>query len=293
MKVLSLFDGISCARVACERAGIDVEAYYASEIDQYAIQVSQRNWPDIKQVGSVVGFDHNDLRGKEDRYCGVDLLIGGSPCQDLSIAGAKRKGLAGSRSGLFYEYMRVLNEVKPKYFILENVASMSSVDRDEITRTIGVEPIMIDAALVSAQNRKRYFWTNIPGVTQPQDQGINIIDVIRDQQREEVFIKVPLIQTRRGVKWDTSGKGYFSQQDRAYSWGGKFPTIPTARTITKMKYVDFYGKIRQMTYEDIEEMQGLPRGYTSSIVQKEKRGGVIGNAFNVDVVAHILKFIPK
>ena len=128
MKVLSLFDGISCGRVALERAGIPVEEYYASEIDKYAIQISQKNYPDIQHIGSVV-----DIRG--ENYKDVELLVGGSPCQDLSIAG-KRKGLGGERSGLFYEYVRTLKEVKPKYFILENVASMSKESRIAITRAL-------------------------------------------------------------------------------------------------------------------------------------------------------------
>ena len=128
MKVLSLFDGISCARVALERAGIPVEEYYASEIDKYAIQISQKNYPDIQHIGSVV-----DIRG--ENYKDVELLVGGSPCQDLSIAG-KRKGLGGERSGLFYEYVRILKEVKPKYLILENVASMSKESRIAITRAL-------------------------------------------------------------------------------------------------------------------------------------------------------------
>ena len=115
MKILSLFDGISCARVACDRAGIQVENYYASEIDKYAMSISQKNYPDILQIGSVTDVD---VRCFMD---GIDLLIGGSPCQDLSIAKKNRQGLEGSRSGLFYEYVRILNEVKPKYFILENV----------------------------------------------------------------------------------------------------------------------------------------------------------------------------
>ena len=128
MKVLSLFDGISCARVALERAGIPVEEYYASEIDKYAIQISQKNYPDIQHIGSVV-----DIRG--ENYKDVELLVGGSPCQDLSIAG-KRKGLGGERSGLFYEYVRILKEVKPKYYILESVARMSKESRIAITRAL-------------------------------------------------------------------------------------------------------------------------------------------------------------
>src|SRR5882762_5980183 len=136
MKILSLFDGISCARVALDRAEIPVEAYYASEIDKYAISVSQKNWPDVVQFGSVTDLKighYNGLRdpnifihgnGHDTQANDIDLLIGGSPCQDLSIAKKNRKGLDGERSGLFWEYVRILKEVKPKYFILENVNSM-------------------------------------------------------------------------------------------------------------------------------------------------------------------------
>lgn len=181
MKILSLFDGISVARVALERAGIPVEVYYASEIDRYAIQVSQKNYPDIIRVGSVVGLDTAQFKD-------IDLLIGGSPCQDLSIAKKGRQGLAGERSGLFWEYVRILNEVKPRYFILENVFSMSKEARQTITDTLGVEPIMIDAALVSAQRRKRLWWVakrngdtyEKVDIPQPEDRGILLKDILED-----------------------------------------------------------------------------------------------------------------
>jgi DNA (cytosine-5)-methyltransferase 3A len=189
MKILSLFDGISCARVALERRGIPVEIYYASEIDKYAIQISRKNWPDIVQVGSVVGLDTKQFKK-------IDLLIGGSPCQDLSIAKKDRKGLSGDRSGLFWEYVRILKLLKPKYFILENVNSMPKEAKDLITKTLGVEPIMIDAALVSAQRRKRLFWVGKlvytkhdifseahyeqVDVTLPDDRGILLKDILED-----------------------------------------------------------------------------------------------------------------
>lgn len=171
MNILNLFDGISCARVALERAGIPVTTYWASEIDKYAIQISRKNYPDIFHIGDVT-----TVQG----LMPVDLLIGGSPCQDLSIAKRDRKGLDGSRSGLFWEYVRILHEAQPKYFILENVASMSKDAKQVITDALGVEPIMINAALVSAQRRKRLFWTNIPGVEQPKDREIFLKDIIID-----------------------------------------------------------------------------------------------------------------
>jgi len=172
IRVLSLFDGISCARQALHDLGIPVSMYYASEVDKYAMQISRQRWPEIVQLGDVRIINTPMLLTRN-----IDLLIGGSPCQDLSIAG-KRKGLDGERSGLFWEYIRVLREVQPTYFVLENVASMNTASRDIISKELGVEPIMIDAALVSGQRRKRLFWTNIPGVTQPTDKGIMLRDIL-------------------------------------------------------------------------------------------------------------------
>lgn len=179
MNVLSLFDGISCARVALERCGFQVDKYYASEIDKYAIQVAQKNYPDTIQLGDVCKIT-------KEMVGDIDLLIGGSPCQDLSIAKKGREGLSGSRSGLFWEYVRILKEVQPKWFVLENVNSMPKEAKQVITEAMGVEPIMINAALVSAQNRKRLFWTNIPNVTLPEDRGILLKDILEDGVGVEV-----------------------------------------------------------------------------------------------------------
>lgn len=176
MRVLSLFDGISGGRLAFERAGIKVEKYYASEIDKYAIQVAMKNYPDTIQIGDVTNVDFNKYIGE------VDIIIGGSPCQDLSIAKQNRQGLHGERSRLFWEYIKALSIIKPKYFLLENVASMKNEDRDAITSVLRAiypetECIMINSALLSAQQRKRYYWTNWH-VEQPQDKGIYLKDII-------------------------------------------------------------------------------------------------------------------
>ena len=173
INVLSLFWGIECGRVAMERLGWEIGNYYSSEIDPYAIKIAQANYPDIVHIGSVTDVTYwsntKTLFIKWAMYNDVhiDILIGWSPCQDLSIAKNGWKGLAWERSSLFFEYVRILKEVKPRYFLLENVASMKKADRDEITRIMWVEPIMINSSLVSAQNRKRLYWTNIPWVTQP------------------------------------------------------------------------------------------------------------------------------
>jgi DNA (cytosine-5)-methyltransferase 3A len=197
MNILSLFDGISCARVALERAGIPVERYYASEIDKYAIQIAQKNYPDTIQVGSVVNLKGSDFND-------IDLIVGGSPCQDLSIAKKGREGLSGARSGLFWEYVRILNEVKPKYFILENVNSMPRDAKQTITETLwGIEPVMINAALVSAQNRKRLFWVGIlvgdryekVDVPQPEDRGILLKDILENNVDERYNISTKTLDT--------------------------------------------------------------------------------------------------
>jgi DNA-cytosine methyltransferase len=186
MKILSLFDGMSVAQQALKDSGIKVESYYASEIDEYAKAVTQSNFPDTKQLGTVVGLKIDDS---------IDLLIGGSPCQDLSIAKKGREGLSGSRSGLFWEYVRIRDEVKPKYFILENVNSMPKEAKDTISEALGVQPVMINASLVSAQNRKRLFWVGKWSgekyeqveISQPEDRGILLKDILEENVDEKYF----------------------------------------------------------------------------------------------------------
>lgn len=171
MNVLSLFDGISCGRSALERAGIEISKYYASEIDKYAIQIAQKNYPDTIQLGDVTELKGNKLPK-------IDLLIGGSPCQGFSFAG-KQLNFIDPRSRLFFEYVRVLEETKPKYFLLENVR-MKKEYQDIITKYLGVHPIEINSSLVSAQSRKRLYWTNIPYFLEPEDKGIMLNDIVLD-----------------------------------------------------------------------------------------------------------------
>jgi len=189
LRVLSLFDGISCARVALGNR--PVAWYGASEIDINAIAVSFDNHSDITPLGDVC-----DVSGVRD----IDLLIAGSPCTDLSIAKKDRQGLKGDHSKLFYEFLRILRETKPRYFILENVASMKKEDRDEITKLVGVAPIMIDAALVSAQSRKRYFWTNIAVKGLPEDRNIKLKDILEQNVGEEFYTKSTAKRVMKAVK---------------------------------------------------------------------------------------------
>jgi len=180
MKVLSLFDGMSCGRIALDQLGIPVEKYYASEIDKYAIQVSQANYPDIEQVGDICNLNPKD-------YQCVDLMLAGSPCQGFSFAG-KQLAFDDPRSALFFEFIRLLKAIKPKYFLLENVRMKKEflqVISEQVSAcypeiTFGIEPIFINSSLVSAQSRQRYYWTNIPGIKQPEDKGIVLRDILED-----------------------------------------------------------------------------------------------------------------
>ena len=185
MKVLSLFDGMSCGRIALDQLGIPVEKYYASEIDKYAIQVSQANYPDIEQVGDICNLDPKD-------YKDVDLMLAGSPCQGFSFAG-KQLAFDDPRSALFFEFIRLLKAIKPKYFLLENVRMKKEflqVISEQVSAcypeiTFGIEPIFINSSLLSAQSRQRYYWTNIPNIQQPEDRGIVLKDILEDDFSSE------------------------------------------------------------------------------------------------------------
>ena len=257
MKVLSLFDGVSCGRLALERAGIPVEKYYASEIDKYAIQVAQKNYPDTIQVGDVTKLNYLELLD-------VDIVIGGSPCQDLSIAKQNRQGLRGARSGLFWKYVEALEVIHPKYFLLENVASMRNEDRDAITDTLRklypeTECIMINSALVSAQQRKRYYWTNWH-VEQPQDKGILLKDILESGQSwKSAQANAMPVPERVG----TIGKG--GQGNRIYSVRGKSVCLNAngggrgAKTgLYKVDLPDGDYIIRKLTPVECARLQTMP-----------------------------------
>jgi DNA-cytosine methyltransferase len=192
MNVLSLFDGMSCGRIALERLGIKVDNYYASEIDKYAMKVSEANYPDIIQVGDVTELDTSTLPN-------IDLIMGGSPCQGFSFAG-KQLAFNDPRSALFFEFVRCVKELKPKYFLLENVR-MKKEYLDIISEHMGVEPIMINSALVSAQNRVRYYWTNIPGVEHPEQRGIVLRDILETREIDGLSEKAIAYMNRGSEKW--------------------------------------------------------------------------------------------
>jgi len=192
MNVLSLFDGMSCGRIALDRLGVKVDQYYASEIDKYAIQVTQENWPDTIQLGDVVDIKVKDLPK-------IDLLLAGSPCQGFSFAG-KQLAFDDPRSALFFEFVRILKECNPKYFLLENVR-MKKEFLDIITQQVGVEPVLINSALVSAQNRQRYYWTNIPGIEQPENRGIVLRDILETDADTYLSEEAIAYMKRGSEKW--------------------------------------------------------------------------------------------
>ena len=186
MNVLSLFDGMSCGQIALNQLGIKVDKYYASEIDKYAITITKKNFPNTIHIGDVTKIKAEDLEP-------IDLLMGGSPCQGFSFAG-RQLNFDDPRSALFFEFVRLLKECKPKYFLLENVR-MKKEYQDVITEHLGVEPIMINSALVSAQNRKRLYWTNIPNIIQPQDKGLILKDILENLEDVD-----PLKDTERNQR---------------------------------------------------------------------------------------------
>lgn len=286
MNVLSLFDGISCGRVAFERAGISVEKYIAYEIDKNATKISEHNYPQIEQCGDVFKADFT-------RYKGFDILIGGSPCTHWSIA-QKASDRETTSSGigweLFSQYTRALKESGIKYFLYENNHSMSKEIKSEITKVLGVEPILVNSALLSAQNRNRLYWTNIPNVTMPEDKGILLKNII---ESGEVDRDKSLCIARRYAGFS----GSQSYLCRRY-FGKSFGQAIFEGDIDKIKnqwkenpyFVSDEKNIRQMTITECERLQTLPDGYTDvPEVSKQMRYESIGNGWTVDVIAHILK----
>ena len=223
MNVLSLFDGMSCGQLALQRAGIQVENYFAAEIDKYAIQVTQENFPDTVQLGDVTKVKAEGQQLYDPFGCGheIDLLIGGSPCQGFSFAG-KQLNFDDPRSKLFWEYVRLLKALKPKYFLLENV-KMKKESMDVITEALGVEPIFINSRLFSAQNRPRMYWTNIPFDVPTEDKGIVLKDILEPAVEEKYYAGKKLRESYMGG--NQLNPKYKSQCNTIYPTDGKFATL--------------------------------------------------------------------
>lgn len=289
MKVLSLFDGISCGMVALERAGIPVERYVAYEIDKYAIQVSKKNYPQIEQMGDVFDGDYT-------QYKGFDLLLGGSPCTFWSIAKSGREITPDGMGGkLFMEYVRALKESECKYFLYENNFSIHKDIKSYITEQLGVEPVVINSALVSAQNRKRCYWTNIPNVTQPDDRNVKLSDVMENEVDEKYIYKDKTLydinlDKSQCCKIDIKGMDIVK---RVYNPMFKAPTATTCGggnrqikvliSLSERKHV-----VRKLLPLEYERLQTLPDNYTEGLSDTQRYKG-IGNGWTVDVIAHILK----
>jgi len=286
MNVLSLFDGMSCGQIALNRAGIKYDNYFASEIDKPAIKVTMANYPNTVQLGNVLDV-------KSENLPKIDLLIGGSPCQGFSFAG-KQLNFEDERSKLFFEYVRLLRECNPKYFLLENV-KMKKEYQDIISEYLGVEPILINSALLTAHNRPRLYWTNIPNVGQPSDNGI-YFEQIRDLQIEnyEYISEEKTINReykKNYLQYDINGKGHGSQDQRAYYLKGKHGCLDTGAS-GKAKVLENDGRVRKITRNEAERLQGVPDNYTTP-VSKAQALKMLGNGWTVDVIAHILRGIKE
>ncbi len=335
MNILSLFDWISCGRIALERAGIKVDKYFASEIDRYAIQVSKKNYPDIVHIWCVTWVGMSVCGRWKRNWKGllysdwnafpittIDMIIWWSPCQDLSIAKANWKWLQWERSWLFFEYVRILKEVKPKYFLLENVASMKKSDKEEITRILteiypDVQCYLINSALVSAQNRKRLYWTNIPGVIIPEDKWIYLKDIIEDKVDEKYEVQWVAMRNRWEWKkpeynniekanamttvrtdsmisirvWQFNSGG---QGDRVYSieWKSVSLSANGGWRGAKTGLYEVSPIIRKLTPIECERLQTIQDDYTEWI-SNTQRYKTIWNGWTVDVVAHIFSYIKN
>jgi DNA (cytosine-5)-methyltransferase 3A len=284
INVLSLFDGISCGQIALERAEIEVENYFASEIDDYAIKMCKQNYPNTKHIGSVVDVKASDLPK-------IDLLIGGSPCQDLSISKKDGKGLNGDKSGLFWEYVRLKNELQPKYFLLENVKNKWA---DEMTEAIGVKPIEINSDDFSAQNRPRLYWTNIP-IGNWQKKDVVIADLLFDDRNKicNDFTIVKDLSTERLSKCNQIGFVKKNRQGkRIYDINGKHACLTGSRDAGGYLTNYIYdGKIcRELSVTECERLQTIPDGYTKGFSDTQ-RFKAIGNGWTVDVISFIFSFL--
>lgn len=225
----------------------------------------------------------------------IDLLLGGSPCQGFSFAG-KQLNFFDPRSKLFFDYVEAKKALNPKYFLLENV-KMKQEFQDVISKHLGVEPIEINSALVSAQNRVRFYWTNIPGIQQPEDKGVLLNTVIQANIDQDLIVPISSINNpvfkKNYLQWDTKGKGYASQDQRAFYLNGKHGTLPHASGSSKVKVLLDKEKllVKKLSPVEAERLQTLADNYTD-ILSNHQRYGVIGNGWTVDVIAHILSFIP-
>ena len=280
MKVLSLCDGMSIAHIALDRIGMRVDKYYAAEVKPVAIKVTKENYPNTIHIGDVnkVKYKGGILYTENGNYNvgKIDLMVFGSPCQSFSrcMKTDMRIGLEDkTRSGLFYECYRILQEVNPTWYLLENVASMKNEDRDYLSECMGVEPIRINSKLVCAALRDRYYWTNIQGITQPKDKGITLQSILTSGLTDREKARTLLVSDSRPLR---------DKQKMLHRYK-KFGTI-----VWEEKGND--DSIRYLNQTELERCQTVPEGYTKCLTRNEA-ADVLGDAFTVDVIAHIFSFI--
>lgn len=293
MNVLSLFDGISCGQIALERAGIKVDKYYASEIEQFAIDITQKNYPKTIQIGDVFDIDYSKI----DK---IDLLIGGSPCTYWSNARLKGTGRELTPDGiggqLFMQYVRALKETKPRYFLYENNNSMSKDIKKFITEKLGVEPIMINSSLLSGQIRRRLYWTNISNIEQPDDKNIKLIDILEQYVDDKYYLS----EKMKRYAMSSGTKNFYVKPEINLEKARPLTTAPNKRAGTTTYITDDFvnggskERMRRLTPIEYERLQTLPDNYTYLTGHKfedSKRYKAIGNGWTVDIIAHIFSFL--
>ncbi len=311
MKVLSLCDGMSCGQLALKKLGIPIEAYYAAEIKDVAIKVTLDNFPNTIEIGDVNQVSYKDgilTTENGDLQVGqMDLVMFGSPCQTFSLAmiTEHRVGLEDKeKSGLFYECYRILQEVKPKYFLMENVRSMKDKDRDFISQMMGVEPIMIDSALIAPAMRKRYYWTNIEGVEQPKKKDIPLQSILTSGYTERQKARCLTVSDSRPLttsvkmfhRFYYKGFNTLVFKDRQHYLNCKqyyddnykgmaAKDIPVDET-------DVFDGVRYLNQLELERCQTVPEGYTK-ILTRNEAADVLGDGWTIDVIAHILSYMKK
>ena len=292
MKVLSLFDGISCGMVALERAGVTVDRYVAYEIDKYAIQISQKNYPHIEHHGDVTVADFM-------QYKGFDLLIGGSPCQNMSTLG-NRTGLEGEKSSLFFEFARALKESSPRFFMLENNSNMPKKDKDIITEILGVAPIEINSNVFAPQNRPRLYWVGektetgqykTVDIKLPHPAERNLYEVI-DGYCDKIVL-VPFVKKK--IPGIVSKYGYIPKMFNPYNTAEIKNVSPclTAQGNSQTKSSSIIinnldGTFSMANATAWERLQTIPEKYTEGVPEGVRKS-LVGNGWTVDVIAHIFK----
>ena len=316
MNILSLFDGLSCGQIALNGIGVKYDKYFSSEIDRFAIKVTQENHPDTIQVGDVTKL-------KGDNLPKIDLLIGGSPCQGFSVAG-KQLNFDDSRSKLFFEFVRILKETNPTHFLLENV-KMKQEYQDIISKYLGVKPIEINSSLVSAQHRRRLYWTNIPNIELPEDKNILIDDIVEDSINglklipdSDGYFRLKA-KNNKNVILDSNIKPPYTIYETRTEKGKKkrreirklYGVDSTPRGIEDKEYrinkkrkcncvvtikseldciVDKQYNYRYLTPIEIERLQNVPDNYTNHVSEHQRRR-MLGNGWTVNVIAHIFSYI--